>query len=71
MHSQRKEIKADHGPERPALGAFHQSRKKIDTQKVSPPPPPRSSGGSIAEGLSPPPRGIAPWAADNQCPVTQ
>ena len=25
MHSQRKEIKADHGPERPALGAFHQS----------------------------------------------
>ena len=25
MHSQRTEIKADHGPERPALGAFHQS----------------------------------------------
>ena len=25
MHSQRREIKADHGPERPALGAFHQS----------------------------------------------
>ena len=25
MHSERKEIKADHGPERPALGAFHQS----------------------------------------------
>ena len=41
MHSQRKEIKADHGPERPALGAFHQSRKKIDTQKAPPPPPAR------------------------------
>ena len=45
MHSQRKEIKADHGPERPALGAFHQSLQPelcvgtICTCTVTTPPP--------------------------------
>ena len=37
MHSQRKEIKADHGPERPALGAFHQSLQP-ELRALTPPP---------------------------------
>ena len=43
MHSQRKEIKADHGPERPALGAFHQSTQPelcVGTICTCPPPAP-------------------------------
>ena len=41
MHSQRKEIKADHGPERPALGA-------------SPPPPPRPRSTTADVGVGRP-----------------
>ena len=57
MHSQRKEIKADHGPERPALGAFHQSLQP--ELCVGTPPPPHTharhcTAGPRYSGTTPP-----------------
>ena len=66
MHSQRKEIKADHGPERPALGAF-------DLPPPRGPPPlrkqrARSGKGRFAGGPDPGPVSLyTPHTTASRC----